>query len=230
MPCAAHLAGFCFHPPGVTNDPGVGWCERRGRRTLNDASSDTVTLTVTLDHVEPRVWRRLEVPADCRFDTLHRVLNAAMGWLDLHLHEFDIAGVRYSDGVDMAVEADHTLSERDLAVGDVAQSGIRRFVYWYDFGDDWSHTVEIEALGPAEAGVFYPRCTGGAGACPPEDCGGPPGFEELKRALVDPGHPEHEDLSEWFGGDADLDSFSIEATSALLRQLVTSEPPEDREK
>ncbi len=194
---------------------------------MKDTTGDIVTLTIALDDVEPRIWRRLEVPADYSFDRLHEALNAAMGWLDLHLHEFEVAGKRYGTDVDMSVEADATLPERDLVIGDVARAGERLIAYWYDFGDDWWHTVEVEALGPPQEGVFYPRCTDGAGACPPEDCGGPPGFEELKRALADPGHPQHEELKEWYGGELDLDFFSVEATSALLRQVTTGELPDD---
>jgi hypothetical protein len=197
---------------------------------VEDTTNDIVTLTISLDEVEPRVWRRLEIPAGYNFNRLHQVLNAAMGWLDMHLHEFEVAGKRYGDGVDMAAEADAALPEADLVIGDVARSRQHRFAYWYDFGDDWWHTVEIESVVPALSGVFYPRCTDGAGACPPEDCGGPPGFEELKRALADPGHPDHEDLKEWYGGKVDLDLFSIEATSALLRQVTTGELPEGWEK
>lgn len=197
---------------------------------MEDTTNDIVTLTITLDDVEPRIWRRLEVPAEYGFDRLHRALNAAMGWLDLHLHEFEVAGKRYGDDVDMSAEADATLPEATLVIGDVAKSRHRRFAYWYDFGDDWWHTVEIESVDPALNGVFYPRCTAGAGACPPEDCGGPPGFEELKRTLADPGHSDHEDLREWYGGDVNLDFFSVEATSTLLRQVTTGELPEGYEK
>jgi Plasmid pRiA4b ORF-3-like protein len=193
---------------------------------VEDTTGDIVTLTISLDHAEPRVWRRLEVPADYSFDRLHPTLNAAMGWLDLHLHEFEVDGERYSDGVDMSAEADATLSEADLVIGVVARSGALRIAYWYDFGDDWWHTVEIEAVRPAEEGAFYPRCTGGSGACPPEDCGGPPGFDEFKRAIADPGHPEHEELLAWYGGEFDPGEFSVEATSALLRQVATGEPPD----
>ena len=194
---------------------------------MKDTTGDIVTLTIALDDVEPRVWRRLEVPAEYGFDRLHQTLNAAMGWLDLHLHEFEVGGKRYGDGVDMSAEADATLPEDGLVIGDVARSGERRLAYWYDFGDDWWHTLEIEAIGPALAGVFYPRCTDGAGACPPEDCGGPPGFDEFKRALADPEHPEHENLKEWYGDEFDPDAFSVEATSALLRQVTTGELPDD---
>ncbi len=197
---------------------------------MKDATSDVVTLTITLDDVEPCVWRRLEVPADYSFDRLHQALSAAVGWLDLHLHEFEVAGKRYSDGVDMSAEADATLSEADLVLGDVVRSGVRRLAYWYDFGDDWWHTIEIETVAPAPSGAFYPRCTDGAGACPPEDCGGPPGFDEFKRALADPEHPGHEELQEWYGGEFDPGAFSVEATSALLLQVATGELPEGWEK
>jgi Plasmid pRiA4b ORF-3-like protein len=197
---------------------------------VEDMIRDIVTLTVTLDDVEPRVWRRLEVPADYTFDTLHQALNAAMGWLDLHLHEFEIAGKRYGTDVDMCVEADSTLPEKDLVLGDVVRAGERLIAYWYDFGDDWWHTLKVEAVGPALAGVLYPRCTDGTGACPPEDCGGPPGFDEFKRALADPDHPEHEELLEWYGGEFDPGAFSVEATSALLRQVATGEPAEGWER
>jgi hypothetical protein len=190
-------------------------------------TGDIVTLRVSLDDVEPPVWRRLEIPAEYSFDRLHQVLNAAMGWLDLHLHEFRVAGKAYGDGVDMSVEADATLPEEDLVLGDVARGGEKRLAYWYDFGDDWWHTVEIEAVGPAEAGVSYPRCTAGAGACPPEDCGGPPGFEDFKRAMADPADPEHAELKEWYGDDFDPEAFSVEATSELLRLVATGRLPRD---
>ena len=51
-----------------------------------------------------------------------------------------------------------------------------RFTYEYDLNIPWCHEVRIEnQLGP-EAGRAYPTCTGGSGACPPEDCDGPAGF------------------------------------------------------
>jgi hypothetical protein len=179
---------------------------------------DIVTLTISLDGVEPRIWRRLEVPATYRLDKLHRTVNAAMGWYDDHLHEFQIGDRRYGmPSQNMYAQADRALSEKGVVLGDLARAGEKRFAYWYDFGDDWWHTIEIEAIGPAQKGVVYPRCTDGANACPPEDCGGIWGFDEFKEAMADPGHPDHADLKEWYGGDYDPTVFSAEATSKLLR-------------
>jgi len=119
-----------------------------------------------------------------------------------------------------------TLPEENIVIGELARVGEKRLTYWYDFGDGWWHTIEIEAIGPAQKDVFYPRCTGGANACPPEDCGGLPGFEEFKEAIADPKHPSHADLKEWYGdGDYDPGAFSAEETSKLLRQVVTGELP-----
>lgn len=126
----------------------------------------------------------------------------------------------------MAPDVIPRIAEQDLVIGEVARAGERRFAYWYDFGDDWWHTIEIEAVGPAQRGVVYQRCTDGAGACPPENCGGPPGFEHFKRALADPDDPDHADPREWYGDDFEPDASSVEKTSALLRQMATGEAPE----
>ena len=38
--------------------------------------------------------------------------------------------------------------------------------------------------------AVVPGCVAGARACPPEDCGGPPGYDGLLRALAAPDEPE----------------------------------------
>lgn len=49
----------------------------------------------------------------------------------------------------------------------------------YDFGNSWQHDIVLEAIMPAPAKGQYPRCVTGSGACPPEDCGGLPGYAHL---------------------------------------------------
>ena len=36
----------------------------------------------------PTVWRRVIVPENISFETLHYVIQYAMGWHDAHLYEF----------------------------------------------------------------------------------------------------------------------------------------------
>jgi hypothetical protein len=57
-------------------------------------------------------------------------------------------------------------------------TGVTEFGYMYDFGDDWKHRIIVD-IKPAEAGASYPRFLGGEHQCPPEDCGGPPGYFEF---------------------------------------------------
>lgn len=193
------------------------------------SSGETVvTLTVTLLGTEPPVWRRLEVPSSLTLDRLHEILVTAMGWLDYHLHAFEIDGRRY--GVpDDSFDFDDTLPEEEIVLADLVGIGVDRFIYEYDFGDGWQHEIVIESVGESISGVSYPRCTAGERACPPEDCGGIPGFAEFVEVMADPRHPEHEAMSAWYGGEFDPAAFSAEVTSSLLRMLWTGEIPDDLE-
>jgi hypothetical protein len=189
---------------------------------------EIVTLKITLLGAKPPIWRRLEVPGPCHLGDVHRTLNAAMGWLDYHLHEFEIGDRSYGvPDVDLFPDEDTMLPEENIVLGDLARAGVKRFGYWYDFGDDWRHNVVIEKTGPAEDGVFYPRCIAGRRAGPPEDCGGLGGFADFKQAMADPRHPEHRELKTWYGGDFDPGHFSAEEVSKLLHMVATGELPEE---
>lgn len=189
---------------------------------------DIVTVTVSLDDIEPRVWRSLEVPADYHLGEVHRTLNAAMGWLDYHLHDFDIEGRRYGvPDTDWSIEGDATIPEETVLLGDLFAVGVRTFKYTYDFGDDWRHTVTLDGIGPAEEGMFYPRCIAGEHAAVPEDCGGIPGFEGFVEAMADPGHPEHADMIHWYGCEYDVDDFDVSAINHVLEAVTTGRLPEE---
>ena len=53
-------------------------------------------LKITLLGVRPAVWRRVLIPAKFRLIKVHKIIQAAMGWKDYHLHQFVIGGQRYS--------------------------------------------------------------------------------------------------------------------------------------
>jgi hypothetical protein len=94
----------------------------------------------------------------------------------------------------------------------------------------WEHIVEVEHVGPAEPDVFTPRCLGAVGACPPEDCGGAPGYLRLLAALADPDDPERAELLEWLGGPFDPTRVDVEGIDRLLRLAATGElRPDDLE-
>jgi hypothetical protein len=99
-----------------------------------------------------------------------------------------------------------------------------RLRYLYDFGDDWEHDITLEKIIPAGADMTGAICTAGSGACPPEDCGGAWGYQELKTTLADPNADEHESMLEWLGlaspGDFDPRSFSAEEVNRRLDRSI----------
>ncbi len=189
-----------------------------------DAEPPTVAhLLVTLTGTEPPVWRRLEVPVRSTFAQLHQYLNTAMGWLDYHLHDFEVGKRRIAaPDAEWESEGPHE-DEARVVLADVLAGGTRSFTYRYDFGDDWEHLVEVERVGAGAPGAFYPRCSGAARACPPEDCGGVPGYLALLDALADPERPEREDLLEWLDGPYDPEVVDIEGIDRLLHLAATGE-------
>jgi hypothetical protein len=92
-----------------------------------------------------------------------------------------------------------------------------KFHYLYDFGDSWEHEILVEKILPLEKGTHYPVCVTGKRACPPEDCGGPYGYEELLEILKDPSHPEYEDRIDWLPEeDFDPETFYVELVNVDL--------------
>lgn len=168
-------------------------------------------LHVALQEVEAAVWRRVLVRSDARLDELHLALNEAMGWTNSHLHQFVFENRTFGDP-DFDEEGEFE-DERAVRLDDLAGVG-DRFTYEYDFGDDWLHTVMIEKKLPIDDRFTYPVCVGGARACPPEDCGGPAGYEHLLEALL---NGDDDELVTWVGGFFDPEGFDVNRTNQALR-------------
>ena len=174
----------------------------------------TTRLRVVMRDVEPAVTRVIDVPATATLPELHDLLQAALGWTDSHLHQFVTAEATYGmniPGTDVWPE-----DQRDETAARLADLGAR-FEYLYDFGDGWTHDVEV--LGRGES---TPGCVDGHGSCPPEDCGGTGGYAELLGVLADPTHPEHEHLRGWVGDR--LRPFDRVATDQSVRRVVGEVP------
>ncbi len=137
-------------------------------------------LKAALRAITPLVWRRLRVTSDTTIAQLHAVLQIAMGWEDLHLHQFRIHGRAYGiyrDGGISFADDPH-----QIILADFKLHKSERFVYEYDMGDFWQHDIRLEQVLPLDPRKRYPVCTDGDGDCPPEDCGGPWGYRELMAA------------------------------------------------
>lgn len=173
-------------------------------------------LYIRLHGIEPPIWRRIQVRGGISLYRLNLLIQRAMGWENCHLSEFDIDGARYGwsefdeEGLGVLEFRLHRITKSLLAKGKV-------FKFEYDFGDDWQHEIVVEDILQPEPGVAYPRCIGGERACPPEDVGGVPGYEEYLEAIMDPSHEEYNNLLKW-RGPFDPEKFDAAAATKLMQK------------
>ena len=177
-------------------------------------------LKIALQWSDPAIWRRVVVRSDMTLDRLHNVIQFAMPWTDCHMHQF-IVGRTYYGKPDpgMAGFGHETLNEKKYSIADIAPAAKKKFIYEYDFGDGWEHEIIVEKVLPPAAAFKRPVCLAGENACPPDDCGGMPGYYNLLETLADPKHPDHGHLKEWIGGEWDAARFDLDEANDSLKRL-----------
>lgn len=170
-----------------------------------DPDNFIVRAEVHILDIEPQISRVLELPISLNLAQLHEVLQAAFGWTDSHLHQFNIGGLIYGapefdeDGLfDSKIFEATGVRMIDLHFPYVRDENTLTILYEYDFGDNWRHLLRLERV-PREEGAKYPRCIAGKRCGPPEDVGGTPGYAEFLDAWLDPEHEEHKDMRRWVG-------------------------------
>jgi hypothetical protein len=174
----------------------------------------TYQFKVRLKGIEPEVWRRIVVPANYNFWDLHVAVQDSMGWLDYHLHAFRVQHPDTGETSQIGIPDDDAFDNEanflpgwEIPLGAHFRRPGDRADYEYDFGDGWAHEVVLEQVSARLPKTKYPICLDGARACPPEDCGGVPGYEQMLKVLRDPTHEEHDGTLQWVGGGYDPAAF-----------------------
>jgi hypothetical protein len=175
-------------------------------------------LKISLLEVEPSIWRRLQVDGSLTLERLHTVIQKAMGWQNAHLYEFEVRGRRY--GVPEPDEPEYDVEPVwKITLREAAPVQGTSFRYVYDLGDGWTHEILAERIETPDEQLRHPVCVAGERRCPPEDCGGPGGYEELLTAIRDPDHPAHDDMVRWVGRGFDPEPFDLAGVNRKLRLL-----------
>jgi hypothetical protein len=177
-------------------------------------------LRISLKGITPQIWRSVQVPGSFTLGDLHYVIQDAMGWDDAHLHQFEINAVRYGPKGELDFSNFDMEDEDDYTLDDLGLVEKQRFFYTYDFEDDWIHQILVSKILPSEGfsqeDQQYPRCLKGKRACPPEDCGGINGYEEILEALAGPKKKKSRELLEWVG-DFDPEYFDVDQVNTRLQ-------------
>ena len=198
--------------------------------------ADYYRFRVQLQHIEPPIWRRFILPVTASFADLHGAIQDCGGWGDYHLYTFLAGGERHGEvPAASGSGADAAWSSTPLAswFGERGQAA-RSCIYWYDFGDDWLHAVELEGL-EKHAEDHGRRLLGGARSFPREDCGGVPGYErcvrvwrngQFPRSTDEDEEPDDEDVAllDWLG-DWEPDRFDLEEEQLGFDSPTAGPPP-----
>jgi hypothetical protein len=186
---------------------------------------------------KPPIWRKVKVNDNLSFDDFHTVIQILFGWQNAHLYRFSPKGWGSIPEISQDYEDDFGMDEplsppntfpygerydaKKIMLNDYFKAEKQKITYTYDFGDDWSHTVELIEI--TDETILYPVCTAGKGSDLEEDCGGIWGFYDMVEAVNNPKHPEHKEYREWLGmkqGEKwDVNFFDLEGTNELLREV-----------
>lgn len=129
--------------------------------------------------ISPMIWRRFLLTGGTTIAQLHYILQIAFGWTDEYLHRFIIHaksyGIHRIGGDWFSDDADSvTLSDLGFRVRE-------RFLYEYNYFDNWQVQLWVEKITELEPEKIYPICIEGKRNGPIEDCGGAWAFQELRQ-------------------------------------------------
>lgn len=187
-------------------------------------TGEIAVLRIELLGIEPLIWRRAAVRTTISLMGLHRVIQAAMGWLDSHLWELEANGRSYAMRVPSEPEWNERYEDAEAAtLGAVVDAGARRMRYVYDMGDFWEHALIIERVVAPLPDVSYPQFLGGERRCPPEDCGGVPGYYEFLKNVMSLRKDKRSHALTWYGGPYDPEDIGERKVVVALGRVAKRE-------
>jgi hypothetical protein len=177
-------------------------------------------IQIALRKYKPKIWRRILVDPGLKLTDLHLIIQTVMGWSNTHLHQFRKHRIHFvpsDEDISDLFPDDINYTKKKTKISDILLFEKDKAIYDYDFGDGWEHDLVLEKIIPFEKGMIHPVCVKGKYQCPPEDCGGVWGYEDMLEVLRNPKHPEYKEITEWIGEDFDPDYFNLEEINALLK-------------
>jgi len=194
-------------------------------------SEKVVGVRIALRDVDPKIWRRVQLPTWVSLTTLHDVIELAFGWDGTHMAAFVVNREWYMASFGWGNFDENEPSSEDLSLQDVIDIKARGVRYIYDFGESWEHTITFGKVQTVDTPMEFPMLLGGARAAPLEDCGGLGTYYEYMNMLNSPddydrlykdddSHPVH-----WMKeNDYDPERFDKDGLRKELQEIGLCEP------
>ena len=183
---------------------------------------DIYQIQIALADYSPKIWRRILVQPNLPLSDFHIVIQIVMGWENAHLHQFIKNKKFYSEMLedDWDWDESRNIDYEDLKISDLLTNPKDKIDYEYDFGDSWHHDIILEKILPGDSKTKYPVCIDGQLSCPPEDCGGIWGYQNLIEILSNPKHEEYDEYLEWIGGPFKPEYFDKDLANKILKKFI----------
>ena len=125
------------------------------------------------------ISRTIVIPGSQTLADLHKILFQAFDREEEHLYEFQIGGTgpydpetqRYGLPMTMNNDFEEGKPPKDVTQSPISSIGLvvdQAFGYWFDFGDDWRHQINLIAIDPNIPKGKYPKITDRKGSSPPQ--------------------------------------------------------------
>ena len=206
-----------FNPDDYSRQEYDGWAERSKAIYKPMLDVKAYTLRIELDYIKPAIWREVEVPSNLTLSSLAAVILLAMGWNENHLHQFVVRHGRSSTYYSTSIhETAHDIAEsgsrdgKKHSIGELLFKVGDKVTFEYDFGDSWMHTVKLIASAEYDCQKKEVKLLAGERACPPDDCGALPGYQELCDAMDKPYSTSAQRFMEWLDCRFDPEYFPLE--------------------
>ncbi len=174
------------------------------------------TLHISLDGIQPLIWRRLLTDSSTNLFDLHNYIQLIFtNWRNYHLYLFIKGGVDFGDPR-LWTEED-VIDVKKISICNLLKEEGDTISYQYDPGDYWQLTIKLESIiWDRERKYRKPICLDGENSAPPEDIGGVGGFEEFKEVFADPLNPQYKKSRTWAGRSYDPLKFNLKKTNQRL--------------
>ena len=148
-----------------------------------------------------------------------------MGWAEEHLHQFIMRNGRqstfYATSIHELLESrmqPETKDGRQYCIANLLKQKGDSVTFEYDYGDCWLHTVTLLAVNEYGDEKKEVSLLGGERACPPNDCGGVPGYQRLCMLMEKPASPDALNEMEWLGFRYDPELFPLKEAQKIVKR------------